>query len=244
MHKIAAILTLLLCAVGCVQTQWGGAFYLGYGANFASDERISRGDRRASIDVDLEDGYGIGGRFEVRGKIREDRKGSAAWTNALLVGLAVDVSHHEEEAAEIRSLWPSHDVHDHGPRHVKRGPEVPRPPPEPTRVTSTVDVGFESVSLMPKAIYDCGWIRPFAAVGPALIFSDVQPDYYGASGESDTSIGFDARVGVEVPVTQNWGVFTEYRYLYTRPSYYYIEATKVEVDFEQHGVNLGLFCFF
>ncbi len=225
----------LLAAVsllgGCVSPQVSGAFLGGYRALDVSGERITNtgGHESASVDVDPDDGFGLGGRIEVRGKIRPDRDNSSAWLNGLLVGLALDVDTSEIESNEVNSVW----VHDHSHKG------------EPSFVinrTSVVDFSMQTVSLSPKLLYQFECVRPYVQAGPSIVFTEIQGDYYGSPSESDTSIGFDGRLGAEIPVTDVWGALVEYNAKYTRPSYYYVEGSKFESDVWTHGVNLGVYC--
>ncbi len=64
--------------------------------------------------------------------------------------------------------------------------------------------------------YPGSFWQPYGGVGPAVFFTRAKS---AGNADTDTTIGLNALAGVRAMITQNWGIFAEYKYNRTSVSY-------------------------
>ncbi len=227
--KLLGLVAAVACVSGCVNVRPGVGIGGMWSHHNTSEHQFSRGAPGATIDTDPDDGWGLFGRFDAIGELPKKWAEKCKPLENVMIGARLNVSHTEVDNAEVVSVWPPHD-HDDGHRSSQN--TITR--------KSNVEVSYQVVSLGPLLGYDAGWIRPYIQGGPAAVFIEAGGDYYGAPSESDTTLGWTASLGAEVPIDDGLYLFAEGGWLWAEPSLYYIENSKFNLDLNTYSIGAGL----
>jgi opacity protein-like surface antigen len=83
-----------------------------------------------------------------------------------------------------------------------------------------------------------GRLRPYLAVGPSLIHTDLSiEDGFDSDSDSDTSLGLYARAGINWVFENGFGLGLDYRKLFGTDLSLF--GASGDVDFDQFGLTLG-----
>ena len=232
---LLGLVLLVLTFCGCKQPRLGVSAGGLWSYHCTDDARFTKSGEvpALSIDTDMDDGWGLIGKFDIVGKLPEKMVKRFDFLENVTVGGTLDVTHTEVNGFEIDSLWGPHRHHGHS--HSKRASKE-----EPVRTVFGAEVAYQTVTLAPRIGYDFGDFEPYIAAGPTAVFFEYRGDYYDAGSESDTVLGGTVKAGIEYFFGENVFLFTEYRYLVSEPSLYYIEGSKFETELEAHSIAGGI----
>jgi opacity protein-like surface antigen len=241
MVVMLAALYIIVYGAGCVSPRLGGATGGIWSYHCDKSDFSKGGEGGLDISTDMDDGWGLIGRFDIVGKLPEGfvsrQDGTESYLSNVFLGGFLDVTHTEVNNMDIGSTWLVKDDHH---SHSKSSYSTHTVEHTVVSSRSNVEVQYQSVTFGPVIGYEFEYVRPYVSVGPTAFFIDMHGDYYGAAGESDTTVGVTTRVGAEVPINDNVYLFGEYRFLYVEPSLYYVHGSKFDLELEAHTFGFGV----
>jgi opacity protein-like surface antigen len=104
--------------------------------------------------------------------------------------------------------------------------------PSGPSATTPVDVSYVSITLLPTIGYEFETFTTYAGVGPALFVFEIEEDVVGGFDDSDVGVGFDTRVGAQVPILENAFISLEYRMTWFEADF---EFTLVDAEADTLG---------
>ena len=237
MKKISALLTgvlaiLILAYPLAVNAEWMTTFNAGYTVSTKEELRFdTTTNDNYTAQYDFENSFVLGYRL-------------GYWLeSAPFMGFSLDVSYFRPEP-DI-AFFPT------GEGDPPQDPD-PDDPYKDFRESGKFDIIPVVANLMFRIplgvdeIYPNGRYQPYVAFGPGLFLSWLDTQNFD---DSDAQFGWDAKVGFNLMVTYNIGIFAEYRY--TDSTFTQDEAigigqirNELEIDLQTSHYTLGISYFF